>query len=201
MIKKILIISIVSVLFIQNVFSQIELGVKGGFSLVNLKTTIVNADIQTTNPFKNTVKPSFHFGGFGIYEISEKINLQGEFIYSNKGTKSTEASVSLHYISIPILVNYSVYDNLYLQGGPEIGFLMAARTKVGDVNFDSKELYNNVVDFSLNLGVKYQVSSDLHVDLRYVLGLSDLWDDDNGDAVSHIFLNRGLHISVGYTLL
>ncbi len=201
MIKKIFVASIVFTLFFQNVFGQIKLGVKGGFSLVNLKGVAVNADPQQFISFDNSTKPSFHFGGFGIYEISERLNLQGEFIYSNKGAKSTEANVSLHYISIPILVNYSVYDNLYLQGGPEIGFLMAARTKVENTNFDLKGFYNNPIDLTLNIGAKYEINSEFHVGLRYALGLSDLRDDDNGDALSLKFLNRGLHISVGYRML
>jgi len=169
--------------------------------LVNLKGVAVNANPGQIVSFDNSIKPSFHFGGFGIYEVSEKLNLQGEFIYFNKGAKSKEATLSLHYISIPILVNYSVYDNLYLQIGPEIGFLMAARTKIGSTNFDLKDFYNNAVDFTLNLGAKYQLNSELHIGMRYALGLSDLRDDDNGNLASLKFLNRGLHISVGYRFL
>ncbi len=198
MMKKGFIAGIVFFLFSQNVFGQIELGVKGGFSLVNLKGIAVNVAPGEFISFDNSIKPSFHFGGFGIYEITEKLNLQGEFIYFNKGAKSKEATLSLHYISIPVLVNYEVYDNLYLQGGPEIGFLMAARTKIGGTNFDLKGFYNNAVDFTLNLGAKYQLNSELHIGMRYALGLSDLRDDDNGDLASLKFLNRGLHISVGY---
>ncbi len=78
--KKIFLVPLVFALFVQPVFSQMQLGVKGGVSFVNIKS-ISDAPIGGgAINFENKAKPSFHFGGFGIYEISEKVNIQGEFI-------------------------------------------------------------------------------------------------------------------------
>ncbi len=195
MIKKIFVASIVFALFFQNVFGQIELGVKGGFSLVNLKSKVDTLAGGSSIDFGNNMKPSFHLGGFGVYEISEALNLQGELLYMNKGTKSKEVTASLHYLSIPILVNYLVYEDLSLQVGPEFGFLLAARGKRDGTSFNLDEFYDNSFELTLNLGVKYQLNSEFHMGLRYGLGLSDLSSSDV------TFLNRGLHISVGYTVL
>jgi hypothetical protein len=73
-----------------------------------------------------------------------------------------------------------------LEGGPQIGFLLSAKTKSGSVTVDNNGFKSTA--FSIPLGVGYLASSGVGFDARYVFGLSDINDSENGPTIqSNVF--------------
>jgi hypothetical protein len=87
-----------------------------------------------------------------------------------------------------------MFDNGFrLQAGPQVGFLVSAKTKAGNVEVDYKD-QTNTIDFGLGAGAGYvHVPSGFGVDLRYNLGLSNI--NENDAVKSH---NRGFQAGVFY---
>ena len=107
--------------------NKIRFGVKAGLNISNQ-----NID----NPiFSGTLdnKLRFHAGGLVEIPFSKSFSLQLELLYSHQGYRDdngiAKQTTFLHYINIPVLVNYSIIDNLKIQAGPQIGFLLSGKTK------------------------------------------------------------------------
>jgi len=63
-----------------------------------------------------------------------------------------------------------------LEAGPQEGFLMSAKAKVGGESEDLKDVTKGI-DFGLDFRVGYKMDSGLNFGCRYNLGLSDINDD------------------------
>ncbi len=106
-----------------------QIGVKGGFSLVNFK------GYRSYYGDRDT----FH-GGIFIEKIySEKISLRFEGLYSQKGPRvyvrnapgsRVEAPLRLHYIDLPALVKYQIIEDIYFFAGPQMSLLLARNIKL-----------------------------------------------------------------------
>ena len=106
-------------------------GLKTGanFSTLRLEgteTTSANADGKT----------GFVFGAFETIPLTEKFDLQFEFLYSAMGgTIATGIGgndlYKLNYFSIPILLKYSFFDGVKLIGGPSLDFIIKATGGTG----------------------------------------------------------------------
>ena len=78
-------------------------------------------------------------------------------------------NIDLSYLNIPVLTKFNINSNVNFVVGPQIGFLVMAKSdNLGDV----KQLYNTV-DFGFDFGGGVSFD-DLIIDLRYNMGLSDV---------------------------
>jgi len=164
----------------KTIFSQIEFGVKAGqnFSIVNLKVN--NSEIQTLfdeNREKRSFSPDFHVGLFASKNISKKLSILSEVIYSREGYQFGETPfigpgrVRLNYIDVPILLEYRPYTKLKLVVGPEIGYLMTAKLKSTSSTDDVLYFFSNRVLFGGILGVNFPISNRIEIEARYIHGL------------------------------
>ena len=100
-------------------------------------------------------------------------------LYSVKGYRSPatqfsgEATVSLNYITLPILAGYHATDDLSVFIGPEFGFLTSAKSKIDGSKLDISKNYRGF-DIGVDIGAAYQLSKSVGVDLRYNYGFKDL---------------------------
>src|SRR5690606_23293287 len=108
-------------------FAQ-QFGVKAGMNVSSLSQDASLSDQGS--------KIGFNAGVFANIPIAESFSVQPEVLYNNLGSKvylteldindttyRTEYARHLDYISVPVMLQYNVTPALYLEAGPEVGFL------------------------------------------------------------------------------
>ena len=147
-----------------------SLGVKAGGSLSTLTNT---DDIAYESIY------GYHAGVFANLTLSRHFAFQPELLYSQKGAKYPAApgilaTRRLHYADLPLLFHVNA-NGFFLEAGPQVGVLLAARDKVGDMtNSLNRELYFTSADFSFVGGLGFQRKSGLGGGFRYVGGLTSI---------------------------
>ncbi|UEG50883.1 PorT family protein [Ferruginibacter lapsinanis] len=167
---------------------HVNIGIKGGFNLYN---------INNSNGVKYDSKPGIHLGLIGHIHLAKQVAFQPEIVYSSQGAKYTTGGVvtklNLNYVNVPLMLQYMFDNGFRLQAGPQVGFLISAKSKTNDVDTDVKDNLK-MVDFGLGFGAGYvHPPSGLGIDIRYNLGLSDI---NENNAVKST--NRGLQLGVFY---
>jgi hypothetical protein len=167
---------------------HVSIGIKGGVNLYN---------IHNDNSIKYDPMVGYNLGLLGHIHLNQYFAIQPELVYSAQGAKHTESNtttnLNLSYINMPVLFQYMFDNGLRLQAGPQIGLLIAAKSKTGSTSIDSKE-YLKPIDLALSIGAGYvHPPTGLGIDVRYNLGLSNI--NDNGDVKS---TNRGMQLGLFY---
>lgn len=167
---------------------HISLGIKGGVNFYN---------IQNDNDIKYDSKIGYHVGLLGHIHVSKSFGVQPEIVYSTQGAKykvgSETTDFNLSYINVPILFQYMFDNGIRLQAGPQVGILLAAKSKNGSTTIDNKE---NVkpIDLALSIGAGYIYPPvGLGIDVRYNHGLNNI--NETGDVKS---TNRGFQLGLFY---
>ena len=131
-------------------------------------------NLATVTGSGGDLKPGFNGGVLAHIHITPAFSLQPEVMYSNQGTKySSDHKLLLNYINVPLLLQYNFDNGFRLQGGPQVGFLIEAKDKNQNVEYDVKNGYNTV-DFSIPLGLSYLGYSGFGVDARYNIGVTNV---------------------------
>ena len=150
--------------------STVEFGLKGGLNFANLNYES-NMDSKT--------RTSVHAGLLAHFHLNKNWAIQPELMFSGQGAKyDGDRTVKLGYLNIPVLVQYMFDNGFRLQTGPQLGFLLNAKSKAGDLEADVKDELNTT-DVSWSFGVGYITPSGFGVDARYNLGLTNISEDDN----------------------
>ncbi|PUB27460.1 putative outer membrane protein [Elizabethkingia sp. YR214] len=172
-------------------------GIKAGGNLSSI----------TANDSKS--KFGFYAGAFMNAPISAEFSIQPEIVYSLQGAKAngtyeiegyriTNMKQNLGYINVPVMIQYNATPELYLEAGPEFGFLVDAKAK-GDVNGRSFDGNNkdsfNTFNFGLGLGLGYKFTSNLGINARYVAGLTNIAKNSGGETAK----NTNFQLGLGYT--
>lgn len=141
---------------------QPKFGLKAGLNMA----TLTNSG--------GDLKAGFHGGGLAHIHITPAFSLQPEIVYSNQGSKgSSDSKLNLNYINVPVLLQYNFDNGFRLQGGPQIGFLLNAKSKFGDLETDVSDNYKSI-DFSIPVGLSYLGYSGFGVDARYNIGITNV---------------------------
>lgn len=93
------------------------------------------------------IKAGFHTGVFANIPVSYKFSIQPELLFSQLGSKSDynyrtssgnyritqhyDYSTILNYLSLPVMVQYNILPQLYVEAAPEFGYLLGGKTKEG----------------------------------------------------------------------
>ncbi len=167
---------------------HVNVGIKGG---LNVYTITNDNDVEYDS------KAGFNLGLLGHIHLAKQLALQPEIVYSAQGAKfntgNTETNINLNYINVPVLIQYMFDNGFRLQAGPQLGFLVNAKSKTGGVSVDIKDNLKTV-DVGLAVGAGYvHTPSGFGVDARYNLGLSNI--NDNSSVKS---FNRGFQLGVFY---
>ena len=136
-------------------------------------------------------------GLLGHIHLAPQVGLQPEIMYSSQGASTTNSNLktklNLDYVNIPVLLQYMFDNGFRLQAGPQVGFLVGAKTEVNNVKTDVKDNFKKV-DFAVSAGVGYvHPPSGFGVDLRYNLGLSNINENTTTKST-----NRGVQLGVFY---
>jgi len=175
--------------------AQIEFGMKGGLNISDIvMTNYINPDVESDL----RLKAGLHAGFFASGMMNERIGLTGEVLYSNKGVKAN-GNIDLHYVTVPLLVQYRLSSKIFLEVGPEIGYMFSATSDFGNATSN----YNNKLDLGLDGGLRL-AADRFNFGLRYCVGMLSVRDPiefNNTSGSERIkFQNRVLQFSVGYRL-
>ena len=127
--------------------------------------------------------------------MSDKFAIQPELLYSAQGGKISTGganyTTNLNYFNIPVMAKYYVADAFSIEAGPQIGFLMSAKSDGTDI----KDMCNST-DFGFNLGAGYDLNETMSLGLRYTMGLTDVNKEVAGRTVDS--KNSNIQLSFGY---
>lgn len=182
-------------------FAQ-QFGIKAGGDLSHLS----GKDAKETNS-----RFGYYAGVFANVPVGKDFSIQPEVLYNSLGFKTIDAdfgdlakvkvSNSLDYISIPVMVQYNVVPNFYLEAGPEFSFLVSAKAKasgsVVGINIPTgstsiKDAFNTF-NFGMGIGAGYNFTKNIGINARYTAGLTDIDKVDNASAKIN-----GLQLGVNY---
>jgi hypothetical protein len=182
-------VAIAAILMTTIVNAQhVNVGIKAGLNVYN---------INNDNNVEYDPKAGFHLGLLGHIHLAKQVALQPEITYSAQGAKfktgNVETKINLGYINVPILLQYMFDNGFRLQAGPQVGFLVNAKSETGNTKVDIKNSLKSV-DFGLGFGVGYvKPSTGFGVDLRYNIGVANI--NENSTVKS---TNRGVQLGVFY---
>ncbi len=172
--KKIMILSATIFLMMQAQAQDAHFGIKGGLNASSLSYPN-NSDMQT--------KIGFNAGLLAHIHTSSKMwAIQPELYYSSEGAKSksnSNVSLNLGYLNLPVLIQYMFDNGFRLEAGPQVGFLVSAKSMVGNTSTDIKNKMQSAV-FSIPLGLGYLTTGGLGFDARYNFGISNIYKSDYG---------------------
>lgn len=176
------------------VFSQsAQFGLKGGLNISTIHNNAIGADWNS--------RLGLNAGGLVHIHINPQWAVQPEVMFSGQGAKYTinqgeEHSLNLNYINIPVLLQYMFDNGFRLQTGPQLGFLIDVKDKVGSqqTNFFTSQDFKNT-DVAWTVGLGYLTQSGFGVDGRYNIGLSNI--NKNGSTT---LKNNVLQLGVFYML-
>ena len=168
----------------------VKIGIKGGLNIAN-----VYGDIND-----NAIRTSVVLGLFGEFTITDRFSIQPELLYSGQGFSDQNpvgfSRVKLDYLLLPIMAKIYLHQNdLSLEFGPQVGFLVSGKEKTNEAN----ETIENVskVDFGVNVGLGYELKSNVYFQGRYNLGITNLNSDSSTSGATK-YSNAVIQISVGY---
>lgn len=157
--------------------ASMSFGVKGGYSLSNMKFFGTGLDS----------KSYFYLGLAAEQPLSSKFGLQAELLYTQLGGKDAYPWYELvgnevvdvgdmHFdykfnqIQVPISVKYYIVPELSASVGMNLGFNISSKVKMNTV-FDEAETHNYESLKTLNLfpflGAEYKINQKFFVDARY----------------------------------
>ena len=174
-------------------------GLKGGVNFTNLI-----AKNHQGGEFQS--RTSFHVGGLVQLPLNQQFTLQPEVLFSSQSAKYHSDYFGddvgmirdiwhLNYLNLPLMGQYLFGNGFSLQTGPQLGFLLSAKTKD---DFGEQEFTQllKTVEVSWAMGTAYTTKMGLGLDIRYNLGLTDI-DDTNGISAKNRVLQAGLFYLFG----
>lgn len=180
--------------------NPVTFGVKGGMNVSSLSKD-EGLDDQKS-------KIGFNAGVFANIPIAESFSIQPEVLYSQYGEKSEykigntnySASTKLDYITVPVMFQYNLIPNLYVEAGPEFGFMVSAKNKFKNESTGNSTESENYKDnlstfnFGIGLGAGYYFTPNFGVTARYVAGVTDIAKDrpNGSDATRNNTFQVGL---------
>jgi hypothetical protein len=185
-VKAVLIGFFFSLILIHPSLSQIKIGAKLGPTLAN-----INGGNASAN---NRFRLGGHLGVYGNYALNDKMGVQLELLFTQKGTinrNPPNSWVRINYLDIPMLFTYSFTDEFSGHIGLEASAALGAYADE-DGRHRRYFIHNiNQMTVSLPLGATYELSNGLNFGLRADIGLSAIGNDG---ARNNVFL-----FSVGYS--
>lgn len=161
--RKILFVLLAAMLAAVGTYAQkVNYGFKGG---LNISTA------------HSSFQPGIYAGGFAEIKVNKHWAIQPELLYYRNRDKASYylgdtkqyKEKGTDYIAVPVMVKYYIKPKLYVEGGPEVNLITAAKeTSEGHIS-NTTHTYNQL-GLSGSVGVGYQLPLGFGVNARYSLG-------------------------------
>ena len=171
-----------------------HLGIKAGTNLSQI----------SGRSFDDGFQWGFSVGAFAELNVTSKWGIQPEVLFSQTKTQTASnfnevfdegfnsTSVSLNYLSIPILLSYRLIPVLSIQVGPQFGILM--NTSQSITSSASNAFKSG--DFSMVGGAQVNLGG-FKAGARYVYGLTNIDNVTNVDT----WKNQNIQLYIGLRIL
>ena len=192
--KKI-ILAIAILITLSSNAQKINFGIKAGLNM-SMLTGSKDQIMSSTNGF---------FAGTLIeFKILEKIALQPELLFSAQGAKFESKDLTfsttrkMDYLILPIMVKYYIKSGLFVEAGPQVGFLLSANQDAENriTNISTSENIKDATkdfDMAANVGIGYDILDKIVTQIRYCIGITNTSTLENTDIKNGVF-----QLSVGY---
>ena len=184
-----------------------EYGFKGGLNLSNISgDEVSNYETRT----------SMNIGAYGLYKILPKLGIQAELLYSEQGFSERfnsenvnideiKSLTRMQYINLPVLVSYNLIEQLWIEGGVQVGYLVNAEEEREERSIDDSDQLisetetinqtNRYEGLELGLlgGLRYKLSQNFMIQARYEKSINDIVKELAGDQFIEVW-----SFSVGY---
>ena len=184
-----LIISLFMLINTAEAQEKVKFGVKAGLTISDFTGK------GYENFKKSDSRTSFHLGVLTEIYLAPRWNFQPEFLYSEQGyflensNSSESLELELNYLELPLLAEFGLLENLHLQAGPQLGYLLN-KDKLPE-NGENGTLFNyNSFDFSLIFGAEYEIGN-FFVYGRYIPGINQIVNSSNVETHNRV-LQAGL---------
>ncbi len=141
--------------------------------------------------------------GVSAFRFQPEVNFssQGARFFGGSGAGYSYEQ-DLNYLNVPLNFQLTAKNGLFVQTGPQVGFLMSANTKDAQgtgapTNGENKGSFDKV-DLAWSAGVGYLSRVGLGIDARYNLGLRNLREDNAPAMMQGNWRNNVGQISLIY---
>ena len=153
-------------------------------------TADINANMMNANGVSSKSLVGYNGGAFATVDINKRWSLQPEVLYTSKnvqkagdfmtyyvnsGNSFANTNISLHYISVPVLLNYHLSQLLTVNAGPEYSFLIYHND---DLLYSGKSAFKNN-EVGISAGLQLAFSPALNLFGSYYYGLSNINNIDS----------------------
>ncbi|MFX0557658.1 porin family protein [Maribacter sp. CXY002] len=124
-------------------------------------------------------KLGFHLGGVVEIPFNDIITVQPEAFISLQGSGGFfEDDLNFWYLNIPVLAKYNVWDQIYIEAGPQIGLLLSNNLD-GNTYGGTLETFDatNGLDIGLAIGAGYRLDENFYFQLRFTAGFINAIED------------------------
>ena len=182
--KKLLVLA-VSLLGLTTMTAQeFNFGIKGG-----LNSSTIGGDVKDTKALV-----AFNAGVFAEIKLGDILGIQPELVYSAQGTKfKTGDDLKLNYLQVPVMVKLYLFDIIYAEAGPQVGFLMSAKSGSTDI----KDQINST-EVALGVGAGVNIADKIRLGLRFNFGLTDVFKDSPTNNADYTSRNVVFQVGAAY---
>jgi hypothetical protein len=202
--KKIPFLFLLFLFFFQPLYAQFGIGVLGGVNLASSSFP----DIGGGEP---SAMPYFHFGAHAEYQLNEKLGIQGDILFSQKGFQfkssgsGNDSKFRYGYVVLAPEIFVQPISNLAIGAGFHLGFNLSEQQNLGDGWIDTSPIETiKKTDFGINGSARISFGP-LYLQARYLYGLADIsntvFTDVSGNPLPDPQQNnRTFQLSIGYML-
>ena len=183
---------LISLTFICNSVSNAQFAVMAGGNYSNVRN---NTSLENKGPIAGyNMGLSYQYYPF---RNARKISILNELVFNQKGYRQDfekRYSSRFNYLSLPVLVNYSLSKDLAIHSGFEMSTLLSTNIEHGLKTY-------NIFDLGLVFGMSYFESRRLSCYSRFTYGLLPMLDyyniDELGNFKNEIHDLKNICISIG----
>ena len=169
--KKVFIIGLCVIAMFSQANAQTKFSVQGGLNLMQMKASAMGLSIEFD------ADAALNLGVIADFKGTDNFNLRSGLLYNGNSSSLTfdgeKTKITVNYLSLPLLGRVKVSEGLYAIAGPQINFLLSAKSRYDGETSDDKESINSS-SFSGLFGAEYQLSDKFRLGINYTAGLSNL---------------------------
>ena len=137
------------------------------------------------------MKIGYQFGALLEYKFNPHFAIAPEVVFASQGgkfkiyeaeNKKVDNTFTINYINVPVMFKWYATPNFSFDLGPQVGFNVYSKYKVGDLDAEDIKDMTKSVDFGVGLGGTYNLTDNAFIQARYTMGLTDAFKGELNEA-------------------
>jgi len=183
--------------------AQTYTALKAGAALSNFKWKSDN---------NNQARITWYGGLSANFDVQDKFFIRTELLYSLRGyhvpasVTANKGNISYSYLSVPLLAGYKPLQKLSVMVGPELGYLLKAKSKDENNSYTITDLVHYRFSIDANAGVSWELTPELLAETHFLIGLTSLYKVLYTDGMGNVTgngrdgFNRVLQLGLVYKM-